>query len=73
MEKFINIDARGLSCPQPAYLTQKAINQLTSGTIEVLVDTPTSCENIIFLAKRAGWEVLIKESGEDYYKLELKK
>jgi tRNA 2-thiouridine synthesizing protein A len=64
------IDARGLSCPQPVVLTKKAIDRLGKGTIEILVDTVTSKENVSRLARSAGYEVNVEEKeGEFLLKL----
>jgi TusA-related sulfurtransferase len=60
------IDARGLSCPQPVVLTNKKIKEMGKGMFEVLVDTVTSKENISRLAEQVGWEIEVKETGEDY-------
>ncbi len=55
------VDARGLSCPQPVMLAQKAIEEGVF-PIEVLVDTVTSRENVRRMAefrkckwKSPGW------------------
>jgi tRNA 2-thiouridine synthesizing protein A len=60
------IDARGLSCPQPVVLTNRKIKEMGKGTFEVLVDTVPSKENISRLAEQAGWEIEVKEMDEDY-------
>jgi len=60
------IDARGLSCPQPVILTSKKIKELGKGTLEVLVDTDTSKENVSRLAENSGWSVEVKKEKEDY-------
>ena len=67
------VDARGLSCPQPVMLTSKAINKLSKGTIEVLVDSGTSRDNVSRLAKNSGWAVTVEEQPEDSYRIVLKK
>lgn len=59
------IDARGLSCPQPIFLTQEAIWKVKSGTIEVLVDDPTARQNIQRTAEREGWKFEVKELDDD--------
>ncbi|MDO9508440.1 MAG: sulfurtransferase TusA family protein [Thermovirgaceae bacterium] len=61
MSEYITVDARGLSCPQPVVETKKAMGRQTGGTIEVLVDTVTSRENVSRLARNQGWNV----SAED--------
>jgi TusA-related sulfurtransferase len=66
------IDARGLSCPQPAILTNEKIKELGKGMFEVLVDTDTSRENITRLASERGWQVEVKKEDGDY-RLILKK
>jgi len=65
------IDARGLSCPQPAVLVKKAIDRIGKGTIEILVDTVTSRENVSRLARSVGYQVSVEEKeGEFVLKLE---
>lgn len=59
------IDARGLSCPQPVINTQKRMKELGSGTIEVMVDTTTSRDNVTRMATKEGWAVETREEGED--------
>jgi len=60
------IDARGLSCPQPVIMTSKKIKELGKGTLEVLVDTDTSKENVSRLAENLGWSVEVKKEKDDY-------
>jgi tRNA 2-thiouridine synthesizing protein A len=59
------IDARGLSCPQPVILAEKAI---LSGKfpIRILVDTVTACENVRRLAERNSLSIQIREMGEEF-------
>ena len=58
MEKTI-VDARGLSCPQPVIETKKALDKMSAGVAEILVDTVTSRENVIRFAQHAGWRAVI--------------
>ena len=67
------IDARGLSCPQPALLTRQAIQKTGKGTIEVLVDTTTALENVTRLAKNAGWSVNVENQPHENYRIVIKK
>ncbi len=60
------VDARGLLCPEPVLLTMKAIEQKTSGQIEVLADNGAAVENITRFAENKGWEVKISASEGDY-------
>jgi tRNA 2-thiouridine synthesizing protein A len=67
------IDARGLSCPQPVLLTRQAISGRGGGTIEILVDSVASCENIRRLAQTSGWEVTIEETAVGDYRVMLQR
>jgi len=65
------VDARGLSCPQPVIMAQKAIDG-GNFPIEVYVDTVTSRENVRRMAERLGCKVEIAQQ-DDEYKLVLTK
>ncbi len=67
----VQVDARGLSCPQPVILSKQAINA-GKFPIEVLVDTVTSRENVRRMAEKAGCKVRIQEVGSEF-KMELMK
>jgi TusA-related sulfurtransferase len=73
MSEVKTVDARGLSCPQPAMLARQAIQQQNKGTVEVLVDSGTARENVSRLAKNAGWAVTIEEQHEGVTRIVLKK
>jgi len=67
------VDARGLSCPQPAMLARQALQKLSRGTLEVIVDNSTARENVSRIAKNLGWEIDIDERSEDDVHLLMKK
>lgn len=67
------IDARGLSCPQPAMLARQALQEMNKGKLEVFVDTSTARENVSHIARNLGWEVSIEEQPEGNYRLVMKK
>ncbi|MEW6215503.1 MAG: sulfurtransferase TusA family protein [Nitrospirota bacterium] len=67
------VDARGLSCPQPVILAHKKMKELKRGIFEVMVDTDTSRENIGRLAKSEGWEVVEVRPHDSGYILLLRK
>jgi TusA-related sulfurtransferase len=73
MSDIKTVDARGLSCPQPAMLTRQAIQKLDKGTVEVLVDSGTARENVSRLAKNAGWTVTIEDKPDGSSRIVLKK
>jgi TusA-related sulfurtransferase len=55
------VDARGLSCPQPVIMTTAAIKE-KEFPFAVLVDTVTSRENVTRIAEKKGCTV--KSSAE---------
>jgi len=66
---MIQVDARGLSCPEPLIRTRQGLNKIAAGeTLEILVETVTSRENVrrFLLSKGLSVEV---ENIEDGYKL----
>ena len=61
------VDARGLSCPQPVLLSRQAVNKLESGrTVEVLVDTATSRDNVKRAVESVGCQVQITQEGDEF-------
>jgi len=73
MTEIKTVDARGLSCPQPAMLARQAIQKLDKGTVEVLVDSGTARENVSRLARNAGWTVTVEDQPEGSYRIVLNK
>lgn len=59
------VDARGLSCPQPVILTRQAI-QGDEFPIEVLVETVTSRQNVKRAAEKAGCTVRVEQVGDEF-------
>ena len=59
------VDARGLSCPQPVIHARRAIK---AGVfpIEVLVETVTSRENVRRAAEKLGCTVRVEAAGDDF-------
>ncbi len=66
MSDVITVNASGLSCPQPVMMTKKALADLTSGRVEVLVDTATSRNNVLRFAQNKGWRVSTEERDGGY-------
>ena len=73
MSDIKTVDARGLSCPQPAMMARQVLKKTERGTIEVLVDSSTARENVSRLAQNSGWSVTVEEQTEDNYRIVLKK
>ena len=72
MEHDIEVDARGLACPQPVILTKKALRDLSGGAVVALVDNAVAKENILRLAKGLHLEVTVSEQG-DGYRMEIRR
>ena len=66
------LDARGLSCPQPAILIHGALTKAGGGEVVVRVDTMTQVQNCSRVAEKLGWRVSHEEKG-GLYELRLTK
>ena len=73
MDTVKTIDACGLSCPQPALLTQQALNSMTGGAVRVLVDSATARDNVARTAQKAGWQVSIQNQPDGCFQISLTK
>ena len=58
------IDTRGLSCPQPVILVDRAI-AAGNTDLEILVDNEVARENITRLATRRGLKTDARQEGPD--------
>jgi len=59
------VDARGLSCPTPVIMTQKAMKS-NEDYYEVMVDNAASRDNVMRFAESQGYKVDIEEKGGEY-------
>lgn len=69
--KLNQIDARGLSCPQPVLLVKKGVEKNPEG-IQVIVDNTTARDNITRFANNSKYKVEVNNQGSDFI-LTLKK
>ncbi|MFH0924170.1 MAG: sulfurtransferase TusA family protein [bacterium] len=60
------IDARGLSCPQPVVVTMNKMKRMVKGGFQILVDTTTAKENIVRMASNKNWKVEVREDGKEF-------
>lgn len=60
------VDARGLSCPEPVMLTAAALKEHGSETIKVLVDEPHTRKNVEKFVHSQKREVTVKEMGREF-------
>ncbi len=59
------LDARGLSCPEPVIMIRKAMMSGESA-YEMIVDNPTSRENVTRYAEHQGYGVTVTENAGEY-------
>ena len=59
------LDARGLSCPEPVIMIRKAMMSKAS-SYEMVVDNPTSRENVTRYAEHQGYKVKCTEADGEY-------
>ena len=59
------IDARGLSCPQPVVLTQKALEE--ADEVVTVVDNEPARENVSRLGKSKGCKVTVEHREDGIY------
>lgn len=59
------IDARGLSCPEPVVLTRNALKSKPEA-ITVLVDAAVARENVTRFATHAGYEVSVADKSNEW-------
>ena len=61
------IDTRGLSCPTPVFMVQKAIKDGAPAAIEVLCDAKVAVENITRLAGNMGYQVAVTTENDEFH------
>ena len=64
---MIEIDARGLACPQPVILAKKAIDGMTEGEVIAIVDNTTAKENISRLAENMNCKYEISDRDNCFH------
>ena len=57
----IEVNAKGLACPQPVVLTKNALDELNEGEVMVLVDSESSRDNVARMAANQGCSVVVTE------------
>lgn len=63
---MVEVDARGLSCPEPIMLTADAMKNHEGEPIKVLVSEPHQKTNIEKLAKDRGRSSSVREEGSEF-------
>ena len=60
------VDARGLSCPEPALMAMEAMNDFPNEEIRVLVSAATQKQNVTEIAVKKGRQVTATQEGADF-------
>lgn len=63
---MVEIDARGLSCPEPLMMTQAAMKKNPGETLRILVTEPHTRTNVERYAKSQGKTVQVTEKGSEF-------
>jgi selenium metabolism protein YedF len=64
---MLEIDCRGKACPEPVILTKDALAHLKEGELTILVDNPSSSENVERFAQSHGCSVKVERRGQDFF------
>lgn len=59
------IDTRGMSCPIPVVMVQKAVKDAPA-KLEVLADAQVAVENISRFAASRGYNVAVTPDGDEF-------
>ncbi|ACV23519.1 sulfurtransferase TusA family protein [Slackia heliotrinireducens] len=60
------VDARGLSCPEPAMMAYDALEEFPNEPVKILVSNATSKVNVSEVARRKRREVTVERDGDDF-------
>ncbi len=55
METVTQIDARGIGCPKPVIMAEEALQKISEGSVEILVDNDASVNNLKRFASKNGF------------------
>jgi selenium metabolism protein YedF len=61
------IDCRGKVCPQPVLMAKQALETLKDGELTLIVDDPSSCDNVERFVRSQGCSVNVERRGQDFY------
>lgn len=64
---MIEVDARGLSCPEPVLLTLDALKEAEGETVVSIVSDTNQRDNVKTQAERKGKTVTVEQKGQDWY------
>lgn len=62
----MNIDARGLACPQPVLLTKQAVDEHLPSRLTIQVDNEAAVENVSRFLGTRGYETTTSGQGDSF-------
>lgn len=62
----MEIDARGLACPEPVIRTKNAIENENPSSVNIIVDNPAAQQNVQRFLESRGYITIIEQKGADY-------
>lgn len=62
---YLQVDARGRSCPEPILLAKRGLDKWPEG-IEIIVDNSTASDNVQRFAGLHGYSVETKQDGNNF-------
>lgn len=63
---MIELDARGLSCPEPMLMAKKAMKDAPSEEVSIAVDSASARDNIARVARIEGRDVTVDDEGDGW-------
>ncbi len=61
------IDCRGQACPQPVITTKQVLEEIKEGEFTLIVNDPSSSENVKRFASSQGCSVEVEKKGSDFH------
>jgi selenium metabolism protein YedF len=71
--KKVEVNAKGLACPQPVVMTKDALGEIEKGEVVVTVDSEVARDNVKRMAESEGCSVSVKDREDDIYSLHITK
>jgi len=71
--KTVQVDAKGLACPQPVVLSKNALTEISEGEVVVYLDSDVSKENVVRMARHVGCSVAVNEKEEGVFEVRITK
>jgi len=68
----INVDARGMACPQPVLAAKKALDSIADGVVTVIVDNKVAKENVLKFAAANNCGAVVSET-DGHFRLTITK